>query len=366
MSEDVRNRPAPAGNLSTGLLKLVALVFMFIDHSGKVIFNNCPEMRILGRIAFPIYVWCMIVGFYRTRDVRRYIMRVLLVGLISQPLYLLALDNQGDLGVLIAGVVKPLASGFSLQGLWEVLFTVFLAKPNVFLTLALGLAALCAVQYKDWLRRIALPGSLLLAVGLLNLVHDGTFVKLAGAVSAPFAGGFSLAAVLEAIYIVLLKTPNYFLHIILAAGLLWQLTGKGRRAGQVWGPLAAMALAIVSNADYGWEAILLFIMLWAVQGSQPAIASVMTAFFLFWGARYQVTASLFGEKIDLSVLPAVFSVPLGRFMRMEAYALLALPLILVRIPWKLRLPKWISYGLYPAHLVLLIVLKLLLLGVKIS
>ena len=63
------SRPAPAGNLSTGLLKLIALVFMFIDHSGKVLFNNCYEMRLLGRIAFPVYIWCMIVGFHRTRSV---------------------------------------------------------------------------------------------------------------------------------------------------------------------------------------------------------------------------------------------------------------------------------------------------------
>ena len=70
-ADDLRNAPSrnpvvPAGNTATGLLKLIALLFMLIDHSGKVLFNNCTEMRILGRIAFPIYVWCMIVGFWRT------------------------------------------------------------------------------------------------------------------------------------------------------------------------------------------------------------------------------------------------------------------------------------------------------------
>ena len=40
---------------------------MFIDHSGKVIFANNQDMRLLGRIAFPIYIWCMIVGLERTR-----------------------------------------------------------------------------------------------------------------------------------------------------------------------------------------------------------------------------------------------------------------------------------------------------------
>ena len=44
----------PAGNTATVWLKIIALVFMFIDHSGKMLFSGVPEMRILGRIAFPI------------------------------------------------------------------------------------------------------------------------------------------------------------------------------------------------------------------------------------------------------------------------------------------------------------------------
>ena len=51
----------PAGNTATTWLKIIALVFMFIDHAGKMCFPAVPEMRILGRIAFPIYAWCMIV-----------------------------------------------------------------------------------------------------------------------------------------------------------------------------------------------------------------------------------------------------------------------------------------------------------------
>ena len=44
------------------------------------------------------------------------------------------------------------------------------------------------------------------------------------------------------------------------------------------------------------------------------------------------------------------------------YYLLSLPLILIRFPRDIRLPKWVSYSLYPAHLVLLIVLKLIIFG----
>ena len=103
--------PPVAGNTATGVLKWIALLFMFIDHSGKVIFNNNQDMRLLGRIAFPIYIWCMIVGLERTRSVPRYLLRILLVGFFSQPLYVLALDNQGHLGTLLTSLLAPLAEG---------------------------------------------------------------------------------------------------------------------------------------------------------------------------------------------------------------------------------------------------------------
>ena len=103
----------PAGNTATTWLKIIALVFMFIDHAGKMLFPNIPEMRMLGRIAFPIYVWCMIVGFWRTRSVLKYLLRILLVGALSQPLYVLALDSNGHVGEVIRQFTEPLASGFS-------------------------------------------------------------------------------------------------------------------------------------------------------------------------------------------------------------------------------------------------------------
>lgn len=151
--------PVPAGNLSTGLLKLIGLCFMFIDHSGKVLFNNAYAMRVLGRLALPIYVWCMIVGFHRTRNVPRYLLRVLFTGVISQPLYLLALNFEGHIGVLIQKTMAPLAEGFTLDGLGRVLYTIFLNRPNIFLSLFLGLLALWGIREKKFLSQFLLPAA---------------------------------------------------------------------------------------------------------------------------------------------------------------------------------------------------------------
>ena len=108
-----------AGNTATGALKLIALCFMMIDHMGKMLFPQVPEMRILGRIAFPLYAWCMVVGFHYTRNPWRYALRILLVGLVSQPLYMVALNHT-----------------------WH--------EPNIFLTLFFALLALMACCCAFW------------------------------------------------------------------------------------------------------------------------------------------------------------------------------------------------------------------------
>ncbi|MBQ6382789.1 MAG: hypothetical protein IJJ42_04240 [Clostridia bacterium] len=237
----------PAGNTATSWLKVIALVFMIIDHCGVVLLRQVPEMRIIGRIAFPIYAWCLVVGFHYTHSVPKYMLRILLVGLISQPLYAIAMNHP-------------------------------LTKPNIFLTLLLGLGALWGIREKRW-------------------------------------------------------------------------------GSQFWAPAAAICLATVLGADYGWRAIVFFILLYAVQDSRSGIAAVMVAFFLFWGTSYSVTRSLFGIPITLSALPNFLSEPLSAFLRMETYGLLSLPFILIPIREDLKIPKGTGYMLYPVHLLLIIALK---------
>ncbi|MCR5565389.1 MAG: conjugal transfer protein TraX [Clostridiales bacterium] len=248
-ANDLARTGKPAGNTATAWLKIIALVFMFCDHAGKMLLPNIPEMRLIGRIAFPIYVWCMIVGFHYTRSVPKYLLRVLGVGLISQPLYILALNHT-----------------------WR--------QPNVFLCLFLGLCALWGIREKKYLSHI-------------------------------------------------------------------------------WAPAAAIVLATLLNADYGWKGVLPFVLLYAVRDSRRGIAAVMVAYFLFWGSFYSVTKSFFNIPFDLKTLDNSLYLPLASLLRTETYALLSLPFILVRFRKDLKFPRWVGYAVYPAHLVLLYVLELI-------
>lgn len=88
-----RRSDAIAGNLDTSFLKALALVFMLCDHIGAAFYPTVLELRIVGRMAFPLYAWCLVVGSVKTRSPARYGLRLLGLAVISQPLYMMALNH---------------------------------------------------------------------------------------------------------------------------------------------------------------------------------------------------------------------------------------------------------------------------------
>lgn len=70
--------------MSAFWLKIIALISMIIDHSIRVF----PELTILlplGRIAFPIFVYLLAEGFRHTRYPLKFLARLFIFALISQP-----------------------------------------------------------------------------------------------------------------------------------------------------------------------------------------------------------------------------------------------------------------------------------------
>ena len=81
-------------NTDTSFLKLIAIVTMVIDHLGAVMFPQYRWMRVVGRIAFPIFCYCIASGCIYTRDIRKYALRVLVMAMLVQPLYVTAMNHQ--------------------------------------------------------------------------------------------------------------------------------------------------------------------------------------------------------------------------------------------------------------------------------
>ncbi|MCQ4088571.1 TraX family protein [Saccharibacillus sp. JS10] len=65
-------------------MQLIAMITMLIDHLGAVFFYEERWMRIVGRIAFPIYCYLLVVGYHRTRSKKRYAGRLFGLALLSQ------------------------------------------------------------------------------------------------------------------------------------------------------------------------------------------------------------------------------------------------------------------------------------------
>ncbi|WP_099468268.1 TraX family protein [Konateibacter massiliensis] len=119
--------------LSGSTLKLIAIVTMFIDHIGAGILEQLPAyydtnspisdidtiLRLIGRIAFPIFCFLLVEGFLHTSNVKKYAMRLFLFALISEIPFDLAFKRQ----------------------ILEITY------QNVFFTLFIGLLTLMAVKY---------------------------------------------------------------------------------------------------------------------------------------------------------------------------------------------------------------------------
>lgn len=126
-------------NTDTGLLKTVACVTMLIDHIGYVFFPDYIFLRIIGRIAFPIFAYCLVIGFIYTKNVKKYAVRLLLFAVISQPFYTLLFFPD-----FVSGIAEP-------ENLFSFQFWAENIQLNVGFTLLLGLFALYGIKYRKYI-----------------------------------------------------------------------------------------------------------------------------------------------------------------------------------------------------------------------
>lgn len=244
----LRRNEQLAGNLDTSFLKILALCFMLCDHLGASLYPNFGELRIIGRMALPLYAWCLVVGSVKTHNPIRYILRLLGLAVFSQPLYMLALNHT-----------------------WK--------DMNILFTLAIAATAIQGIRQRRY-------------------------------------------------------------------GSEW------------WVPAACYLLLGFIKVDYGWRGLTFILLLYLARETRSGLIATYLGYALFWGASSMAIKTLFG--IDLAFLrwPGIGEV-LSAFFRLQSMVWLALPLIVCKTEATVQIPKWLGYGLYPMHLVLLIVLKLM-------
>lgn len=132
----VRKRIHDTGFINSFLLKLIAIIIMTIDHvgacigttyvdgrtylSGLMTPDTYTQLRTIGRVAFPIFCFMIVEGYFHTRDAKKYSLRLLVFAFISQVPFNLMLTKA------------PFTKGASL---------------NVYFTLFIGLVTIMCFEY---------------------------------------------------------------------------------------------------------------------------------------------------------------------------------------------------------------------------
>ncbi|MEG2859023.1 MAG: TraX family protein [Clostridia bacterium] len=232
-------------NTDTGFLKIIAILTMFCDHIGAAFFPQLPILRAIGRISFPLFAYCIAVGCVYTKNAGRYALRILLLALISQPIYCFALSHASPAMRAIEAQSFTLANALT----W---YALSLQYANILFTLLLGILMITSI-----------------------------------------------------------KKQKYLVTAVLTLGV-WYLS---------------------SSINYGWRGVALMLLFYAFL-DRPAASVVWVAGFMAWwglagGGSYHFMGVRFSSQL---------------------FALLALPLIYLPTRTNIKLPKWLFYLVYPAHL----------------
>ena len=81
-------------------IKIIAAISMLADHAGMILFPAASWLRIIGRIALPLYALCIAEGFRHTRNRLKYFLRIFGLGAVCQVVYFFVSDEL-YLGILI-------------------------------------------------------------------------------------------------------------------------------------------------------------------------------------------------------------------------------------------------------------------------
>lgn len=166
--------------LSTFTLKMIAVITMTIDHIGAVLLPQYLILRVIGRLAFPIYSFLVVNGFRHTKDVKKYIIRLGSFAIISEIFFDLAAYGK----------------------------IFYVSHQNVFFTLTIGLVMITLI---DNFRQGAI-----IAHRYMNMVTETVIVLMAGMIATLLSTDYSFCGILM-IY------GFYTFECSKMTGALWQM-----------------------------------------------------------------------------------------------------------------------------------------------
>lgn len=70
--------------LTSTSLHIMAMFFMLLDHLWATIIPGNDWLTCIGRLAFPIFAFMIVEGYFHTKNLKKYILRMLIFAIISE------------------------------------------------------------------------------------------------------------------------------------------------------------------------------------------------------------------------------------------------------------------------------------------
>jgi len=150
---------------------------------------------------------------------------------------------------------------------------------------------------------------------------------------------------------------NILFTLTIALAAIWGIRRKFCFS-QIWAPVLCYVLLGFIQVDYGWKGLTFILVLYLARESRSGLIAAFLAYALFWGTSSSAVTEIFGWKLPFLRWEGIKQ-PLQAFFKLQGMVWLSLPLIAIPMNSGFKMPKWLGYALYPMHLVLLIVLRLL-------
>ncbi|MBE6716727.1 MAG: hypothetical protein E7573_07385 [Ruminococcaceae bacterium] len=217
--------------LSGSVLKMIAMAAMLTDHISVVFFGpDMTVLRLIGRMAFPIFAYLIGEGVRYSKDIKKYALRLFIFALISEIPYDMAFSG----------------SFFSFE------------KQNVYFTLLAGLISVVILRKlkEHKLGFLGIFTTALVAVvplviasdyGFMGVVIITLFYVFGGSAGFIRAGGFLLCCAASCFAIVLISPDMIGLDMI-----PFSIPIPGIVSSQIYSILAVIPLMLY-NGEKGFK-----------------------------------------------------------------------------------------------------------------
>lgn len=333
---------AKTGGITGSTLKIIAIITMFIDHVGAALFEHylykfleplgadyCEAaikaklpwlwfnwmgdpaavqnidmtLRMIGRIAFPIFCFLLVEGFLHTRNLKKYMIRLGIFALVSDVPFDLAFFGEIGLG-----------------------------HQNVFFTLLLGVMALACIDYIKHKDKDTFNGFFKF-LGKIAVIIAGVLGAVGAVTSMLIIPGYLLYMAFEIDEVIPTLILGYILGtvIYLVVSSKWDMEKKTRVGSGLFATLFFFCLAELLNTDYAGWGVLAIVAIYVFRNAKSN--------GFVWG-MIALTIKSIGEGVAfLDLIPLKFYNG-KRGLKM----------------------KYFFYAFYPVHLFLLFLLRYWILG----